>query len=100
MIGELGLAATPSGQPLHCAVLPFLRQDELHFIFLISVSPFFFFSGINVSPQQTTVLLERGSAPFLQEQITNAKKTPCSKVAGHRFQTLIGVVSMERHVTF
>lgn len=37
---ELVLAATPSRQPLHRAELPFLRQEELHLIFLISVSPF------------------------------------------------------------
>lgn len=37
---ELLLAATPSRQPLHPAQLPFLRQHELHLIFLISVSPF------------------------------------------------------------
>lgn len=59
----------------------------------------FFFPGINLSPQQTTVLLKRGSAPFLKEQVPNAKKIPCSKVAGHRFQTLIALVSMEINVT-
>lgn len=37
---ELLLAAPPSRQPLHPAQLPFLRQQELHLFFLISVSPF------------------------------------------------------------
>lgn len=41
---ELVLAATPSRQPLHWAELPFRRQEELHLIFLISVSAFFVFS--------------------------------------------------------
>lgn len=92
-------SATPSRQSLHSAVLPFLTHKESHLIFLIPVSPFLFFlSGINLSPQQTTALLKRGSAPFSQEQVANARKTPC--VAGYRFQILIGVTSMEIHVTF
>lgn len=43
VVGELGLAATPSRQPLHCEGLPFLRQEELQLVFLMSVSPFLFF---------------------------------------------------------
>lgn len=38
---------------------------------------------MNFSSQQTTVLLKRGSVPFLQEQVMKARKTPCSKVVGH-----------------
>lgn len=81
-----------------CIVLPFLRHKELHLIFSNICFSFFFFSGINLSPQQTTVLLKRGSAPFLQEQVTNAKKKPAVKWLG-RFQTLIGVVGMKIHIT-
>lgn len=55
---ELLLAATPSRQTFHWAELPFLRQEELHLIFLISVSPFFVLSWHNIMPSANQCFAE------------------------------------------
>lgn len=79
---------------MYSAALPEARGVTSHFsntcffFFLLLL----FFSGVYLTLYQATVFLSRGSAPFLQEQVANAESTPCSKMARHRFQNLIGVL--------
>lgn len=80
---------------MYSAALPEARGVTSHFsntCFSFFLLLLFFFSGVYLTLYQATVFLSRGSAPFLQEQVANAKSTPCSKMAMHRFQTLIGVL--------